>query len=115
MALVTLKDVTISFGGPVLLEEANWQIERGERICLVGRNGTGKSTLLRLIHGELSPDSGMITKAQGLKTALLPQEVPLDLDGTVYDILSPGQPHQQVQTVISASTRRRHAAPFPPD
>jgi len=101
MALVSLKDVNISFGGPLLLESADWQVERGERICLIGRNGTGKSTLLRLIHGELSPDSGMITKALGLKTALLPQEVPLDLDGTVYDIISPGQPHQQVQTVIS--------------
>ena len=101
MALVTLKDVTMRFGGPALLEAADWQIERGERICLIGRNGTGKTTLLRLIHGELSPDSGMITKAQGLKTALLPQEVPLDLDGTVYDIVSSGQPHQQVQTAIS--------------
>jgi ATP-binding cassette subfamily F protein uup len=101
MALVTLKDVTMSFGVPALLEAADWQIERGERICLIGRNGTGKTTLLRLIHGELSPDSGMITKAQGLKTALLPQEVPLDLDGTVYDIVSSGQPHQKVQTAIS--------------
>ncbi len=101
MALVILKNVTMSFGGPALLEAADWQIERGERICLIGRNGTGKTTLLRLIHGELSPDSGMITKAQGLKTALLPQEVPLDLDGTVYDIVSSGQPHQQVQTAIS--------------
>lgn len=101
MALVTLKDVTISFGDAPLLDGANWQIERGERICLIGRNGTGKSTLLRLIHGELSPDSGIITKSQGLKTALLPQEVPLDLDGTVYDVVSSGQPHQQVQTVIS--------------
>ena len=101
MALVSLKDVAISFGGPLLLEAADWQIEQGERICLIGRNGTGKSTLLRLIHGEMSPDSGMITKALGLKTALLPQEIPLDLDGTIYDIISPGQPHQQVQTVIS--------------
>ncbi|MEA3396900.1 MAG: ATP-binding cassette domain-containing protein [Chloroflexota bacterium] len=101
MALVTLNDVTMSFGGPALLDAADWQIERGERICLIGRNGTGKTTLLRLIHGELSPDSGMITKARGLKTALLPQEVPFDLDGTVYDIVSPGQPHQQVQTAIS--------------
>ena len=101
MALVTLKDVTISFGGPVLLDAADWQIERGERICLIGRNGTGKTTLLRLIHGELFPDSGMITKARGLKTALLPQEVPLDLDGTVHDIVSSGQPRQQVQTAIS--------------
>ncbi|MEA2014371.1 MAG: ATP-binding cassette domain-containing protein [Thermodesulfobacteriota bacterium] len=85
MAGVTLKDVTIGFGGSLLLEVANWQIEQGERICLIGRNGTGKSTLLRL---ELSPDSGMISKSQGLRTALLPQEVPSDLDGTVYDIIN---------------------------
>lgn len=85
MAGVTLKDVTIGFGGSLLLEAANWQIEQGERICLIGRNGTGKSTLLRL---ELSPDSGMISKSQGLRTALLPQEVPSDLDGTVYDIIN---------------------------
>jgi ATP-binding cassette subfamily F protein uup len=110
MALVTLKDVTVSFGGPTLLEAADWQIDQGERICLIGRNGTGKTTLLRLIHGELSPDSGMITKAQGLKTALLPQEVPLDLDGTVYDIVSSGQPHQQVQTAISRMSLDETAA-----
>ena len=110
MALVTLKDVTMSFGGPVLLDAADWQIERGERICLIGRNGTGKTTLLRLIHGELSPDSGMLTKARGLKTALLPQEVPLDLDGTVHDIVSSGQPHQQVQTAISRMSLDETAA-----
>ncbi|MBW2557350.1 MAG: ATP-binding cassette domain-containing protein [Deltaproteobacteria bacterium] len=101
MVLMSLKDVTIGFGGPALLDAAELQIERGERICLIGRNGTGKSTLLRLIHDELSPDSGMITKTSGLRTALLPQEVPSDLDGTVYDVISSGQPHQQVQTVIS--------------
>jgi ATP-binding cassette subfamily F protein uup len=110
MALMTLKDVTMSFGVPSLLEAADWQIERGERICLIGRNGTGKTTLLRLIHGELSPDSGTITKARGLKTALLPQEVPLDLDGTVYDIVSSGQPHQQVQTAISLMSLDETAA-----
>jgi ATP-binding cassette subfamily F protein uup len=101
MALVTLKDVSISFGGPTLLDMVDWQIEERERICLIGRNGTGKSTLLKLIHGELPPDSGTITMARGLKTALLPQEVPLDLDGSVYDIVASGQQHQQVQTVIS--------------
>ena len=101
MALVSLKDVTISFGGPLLLEAAEWQIEQGERICLIGRNGTGKSTLLRLLHGEIPPDSGTITKITGLRTALLPQEVPLDLAGTVYDVISSGHSHQKVQTVIS--------------
>jgi len=101
MPLVMLKDVSISFGGPILLDTVDLQIKRGERICLIGRNGTGKSTLLKLIHGELSPDSGMITKTKGMKTALLSQEVSLNLDGSIYDIVASGQPHQQVQTVIS--------------
>lgn len=101
MTLVTLKDVSLSFGGPTLLDTVDLQIKRGERICLIGRNGTGKTTLLKLIHGELPPDSGMITKVKGLKTALLNQEVPPDLDGSVYGIVASGQPHQQVQTVIS--------------
>ena len=101
MVLLSLKDVAISFGGPLLLEAVDWQIEQGERICLIGRNGTGKSTLLRLIHDEISPDSGTITKSTGLRTALLPQEVPLDLDETVYDIISSGHSHQKVQTIIS--------------
>ncbi len=101
MVLVSLNEVSLGFGGPALLDAANWQVEQGERICLIGRNGTGKSTLLRLIHGELYPDSGMITRAAGLRTALLPQEVPLDLGGTVYDVIASGQPQQRIQTVIS--------------
>ncbi len=101
MTLVMLKNVGLSFGGPTLLDKVDLQIKRGERICLIGRNGTGKSTLLKLINGELPPDSGTVTKAKGLKTSLLTQEVPLDLDGSVYDIIAIGHPHQQVQTVIS--------------
>jgi len=92
MALITLKDVQISFGGPVILDRVELQIERGERICLIGRNGTGKSTLLKVINGELLPDSGDIMVAQRLKTALLPQEVPLELAGSVYDCVASGNP-----------------------
>lgn len=101
MTLAMLKDVSISFGGPILLDMVDLQIKCGERICLIGRNGTGKSTLLKLIHEEISPDSGTITKTKGLRTSLLTQEVPLNFDGSVYDIIASGQDHQQVQTVIS--------------
>jgi len=90
MALVTLRDVDLAFGGPLLLQGAELQIERAERICLIGRNGTGKSSLLRLIHGDLSPDRGTVARETGLKTALLPQEVPFDLKGTVYDVVASG-------------------------
>lgn len=92
--LVTLTRVTLAFGGLPLLADVDLQVERGERICLIGRNGTGKSTLLRLIHEELQPDSGTTTRASGLRTALLPQEVPLDMEGSVYDVVASGQgPH----------------------
>ena len=79
MQLIALADVTLGFRGPPVLERANLTIEPGERVCLLGRNGTGKTTLLRLIHGELEPDRGEIARQQGLVTAMLPQEVPRDL------------------------------------
>ena len=66
------------------------QIEAGERVCLVGRNGEGKSSLMRLISGEQPPDSGRIIKQQGVKIARLDQEVSVSLDGTVYSIVSGG-------------------------
>ncbi len=93
MALIALKDISFGFGGPLLLEQINLQIERGERICLVGRNGTGKSTLLKILNGDLIPDSGTLSRAQGVKTAFLPQEVPADLTGSIYDVVAGGVPH----------------------
>ena len=63
MALLGMQDVSVGFGGYPLLEHMNFQIEPGERICLLGRNGVGKSTLIKLICGELEPESGVISKA----------------------------------------------------
>ena len=57
MAYITLRDVHLAFGGPALLDGANFNLERGERVCLIGRNGEGKSTLLKLIEGSLLPVS----------------------------------------------------------
>ena len=63
MALVSLLDVSLSFGGAPLLDRVNLQLERGERVCLVGRNGAGKSTLMKVIAGELVPDEGQIFRS----------------------------------------------------
>ncbi len=90
MALLSLQKVSISFGGPLLLDEVSLQIERGERVCLLGRNGEGKSTLLKLINGELRPDSGDIARQKGLCTAYLSQEIPRELNGTVLEIVHDG-------------------------
>jgi ATP-binding cassette subfamily F protein uup len=88
MALVSLQGVNVSFGGPLLLEGVDLSIDRGERVCLVGRNGTGKSTIMRLITGEVKPDGGKIVFQQGVKITLLTQEVPQALFGSVFDIVS---------------------------
>lgn len=72
------------------MNQVNMQIEPGERVCLVGRNGEGKSTLMRLIEGSILPDSGRIVRRQGLITSFLSQELPADLSGTVFDVVAAG-------------------------
>jgi ABC transport system ATP-binding/permease protein len=90
LALIGLQEIRIAFGGPDLLDGVTFQIEKGERVCIVGRNGAGKSTLFKIIGGELSPDAGEVVRPEGLRTAALSQEVPLDLAGTVFDVVSGG-------------------------
>ncbi|MCX6078819.1 MAG: ATP-binding cassette domain-containing protein [Chloroflexi bacterium] len=90
MALISLQDVSLGFGGPKLLENINIQIERGEWIGLLGRNGMGKSTLLKLINGDLMPESGTVARQQTMRVAYLPQEVQQSLAGTVSDIVASG-------------------------
>ncbi len=90
MALITLRNVRVAFGGPMLLDGINLQLEEGDRLCLMGRNGTGKSTLMKLISGEISPDEGDISRRQGLRVALVSQEIPQGLAGSVFDIVAGG-------------------------
>src|SRR5690349_21886653 len=90
MALLSLRDVCLAFGGPRLLDHVDWQVERGERVCLLGRNGEGKSTLLKLIEGRVQPDEGEVVRQQGLRVARLPQEVPEGRGGTVADEVAEG-------------------------
>ncbi|GBC61684.1 ABC transporter ATP-binding protein [Desulfonema ishimotonii] len=90
MALLSVKNVNLGFGGPLLLDNISLQIERGERVCLLGRNGTGKSTLLKLISRQIPPDAGEIIRQQGIRVAQLTQEVPRHLTGTVLHVVSGG-------------------------
>ncbi|NHB56563.1 ATP-binding cassette domain-containing protein [Acinetobacter sp. 194] len=89
MAYITLRDVQLAFGGPSLLDGANFSLERGERVCLIGRNGEGKSTLLKLIEGSLLPDRGEVSLQNGITISMLAQDVPMD-SGKVADIVADG-------------------------
>jgi ATP-binding cassette subfamily F protein uup len=90
VALLSLQNITLSFGGPPIFDGITLQIEQGERLCLMGRNGTGKSTLLRLLAGDLQPESGQIQRQQGVRIAAVAQEAPPGLSGTVFDIVAAG-------------------------
>ena len=90
MALLGMQDVTIAFGGPPVLDQASFAIERGERVCLLGRNGAGKSTLMKLLDGTLVPDSGSIARQTGITVARLEQEVPETSSGTIFDVVAAG-------------------------
>jgi ATP-binding cassette subfamily F protein uup len=90
MATITLKDIALSFGGLPLLNGIDLQIEPGERLCLVGRNGEGKSSLMKILSGEIEPDRGEITRQKGLRVARLTQDVPLGMTGTVFEVVAAG-------------------------
>jgi ABC transport system ATP-binding/permease protein len=90
MTLLTLTDVSLAYGHHPLLAHVDFQIERGERVCLVGRNGTGKSTLFRAITGVAHPDDGEIWRKDTLRIAHLEQEVPADTEDTVFQIVAGG-------------------------
>ncbi|GAA4329717.1 ATP-binding cassette domain-containing protein [Pigmentiphaga soli] len=90
MALIALTDIELAFGHVPLLHRAGFSIEPGERIGLIGRNGTGKSSLLKLLDGRTQPDDGVVVRQAGLKVATVEQEPPFDESGTVFDAVSEG-------------------------
>lgn len=87
MALLSVKDLTLRFSDPPLLDNVSFDILENERVCLMGRNGEGKSTLLKILSGEMETNSGKIIRKNGLRTARLIQEIPASIDGTVRDIV----------------------------
>ena len=85
-----LDRVSLAFGHAPLLDEVSLQIEPRERVSLIGRNGTGKSTLLQILSGERPPDTGSIWRQAGLRIARLEQDVPLSADRPVFDVVAEG-------------------------
>lgn len=97
MALIHLKNISLAFGVAPVLDHVNFSLDKGERVCLIGRNGEGKSTLFKLIDGTQAPDDGEIIIADSIKIAMLAQDVPSD-DGTLLDIVMNGD--EKVATLL---------------
>jgi len=90
MPILTTKNLQLSFGDKPILDNVNLSIDKGERICLVGRNGTGKSTLLKLLAKHIHPDDGEINYSQNVTVTELRQDVPESIKGSVYDVVAEG-------------------------
>ena len=95
MALLSCRSLRIAFGGAPLLDDASLQVERGERVGLLGRNGEGKSTLLKILAGAVEPDAGSVVPESGTRVALLEQEAPAGLGGSVADVIRSGASGQR--------------------
>ncbi len=90
MPILTLEDVSLAYGHVPLLAGVDFRIEKGERVCLVGRNGTGKSTLFRVICGAAEPEAGKVWRPETLRISHLQQDVPEDEQRTVYEVIAAG-------------------------
>jgi ABC transport system ATP-binding/permease protein len=90
MSLISIHSVSMAFGGPPVLDNISLDIQKGQRICLLGRNGVGKSTLLKIIAKDLAPDSGTIVVAPVVRIAHLPQDALTGISGSIYEIVASG-------------------------
>jgi len=90
MPLIQLREATLSFGSAPVLDKATLQIDADERICLLGRNGAGKSSLMRVLSDEESLSSGEVYRQPNLKVARLDQEIPEGIRGTIHSVVHPG-------------------------
>ena len=92
MPLLRFDEVSLAFGREPLLDRASFQIDAGERVCLIGRNGAGKSTLLKLADGQQAPESGVVRRQPGLRISQLAQELSVSETATVFDVVAGGLP-----------------------
>ncbi len=120
MSILSLRNISLAFGKPLLFENADLEVEEGERVCLVGRNGTGKSTLLKMVSAEIQPDSGQVFRRPGLRISTLSQEIPQRIQGSVKDVISSGliqfstgnsYPEWEIQTRVEKIISQFRLAP----
>jgi ATP-binding cassette subfamily F protein uup len=90
MSLYSISDAQLAFGHVALLDHADFSLEAGERVGLIGRNGAGKSSLLKIVAGLAAPDDGLVTRQSELTTVYVPQEPEFDLDASVFDVVASG-------------------------
>ena len=90
MPLLRFEKVSVAYGDQPLLDHAEFQIRRGERVCLLGRNGAGKSTMMKLVAGSIMSDDGTLWRKPGLKVGVLNQDLPDQDDKKVYDVVASG-------------------------
>ena len=90
MPLLQLRQITLRYTDRPLLDQIDLQVDPGERVCLVGRNGSGKTSLMRVIAGEEQPQEGEIIKPPGVILTRLPQEVPEGISGSVLEVVREG-------------------------
>ena len=90
MALISLQEIKLAFGGPLIFDKLNLQVEAGERIALLGRNGAGKTTLMKVLAGELKTDEGLVVVQKRIQVVYLAQEISSDIKGSVFDVVLSG-------------------------
>jgi ABC transport system ATP-binding/permease protein len=108
MALITVNELRIGFRGPLLLDNVSCQVEAGQRIGLLGRNGAGKTTFMRILSGEVEPDGGEVNFAPGATVSLLPQDVPQDVTGRVLDVVTSGAAGAEPDAAWQVEQRANH-------
>lgn len=90
MSLIALQNISIHFGGPLVLDNVSLQIAKNQRICLLGRNGSGKTTLMKILAGELIPDEGLVQKKPATRISYFSQDIPQNLESSVFHIVAKG-------------------------
>ena len=114
MALISLQEVSLKFSGPLIFDHLSLQLEPGERVAILGRNGAGKTTLMKVMAGQLAVDEGRVIRQNGIEITHLPQEVPVDIEGNVFDIVLSGLGERaKLLSKYHALTHRLHTEHTP--